>query len=209
MELTYWADGVLKSVILDGRELELFDVLTPEGVPSGVVRERSVVHRIGSYHHTVHMWITRNSEKGPEILLQKRSKNKDSNPGCFDISSAGHISSGDIPLLSAVREMKEELGINADTSDIKEIGLHRGKFSGNFGKNFHDRMFKDREISHVYIYDREIDIEKLELQESEVESVKWIDWAECRQALREKTIHSCIYIDEFEQLGEALGLMKT
>ena len=110
-------------------------------------------------------------------------------------------------MLSAVREMQEELGITADPSDIKEIGLHRGKFAGNFGKNFHDRLFKDREVSHVYIYDKEIDIEKLELQESEVESVKWMDYAECRQALKEKTIKSCVYLDEFEQIGEALGLL--
>ncbi len=208
LKLLYDKSGTLREAVLNGKELELFDILNEDGTQSGQVEERNVAHRLGLLHGTVHTWIVRKNEKsGYDVLLQKRSMNKDSHPGEYDISSAGHISSGDEPLLSAVREMQEELGIDADPSDIKEIGLHRGKFAGNFGKNFHDRLFKDREISHVYIYDKEIDIEKLELQESEVESVKWMDYAECRQALREKTIHSCVYLDEFEQIGEALGLV--
>ncbi len=207
LKLLYDKEGVLREAALDGKPLELFDILNEDGSASGRVEERNVAHRLGLLHGTVHTWIVRKNDKsGYDVLLQKRSMKKDSHPGEYDISSAGHISAGDEPLESACRELMEELGIRADEGDIREIGLHRGKFSGNFGKNFHDRMFKDREISHVYIYDKHVDTDKLRLQESEVESVRWMDWEECRKALRDKTIPSCVYPDEFEQIGRALGL---
>ena len=46
-----------------------------------------------------------------ELLLQKRSHDKDSFPDCYDISSAGHVPAGSSVLDSAIRELSEELGI--------------------------------------------------------------------------------------------------
>ena len=48
-----------------------------------------------------------------ELLLQKRSQQKDSYPGCYDISSAGHSPAGVDFIPSALRELKEELGLDA------------------------------------------------------------------------------------------------
>ena len=56
----------------------------------------------------------RKNEKGSyDLLLQKRSENKDAFPGCYDISSAGHLPAGQDYLSSALRELEEELGIKA------------------------------------------------------------------------------------------------
>lgn len=60
---------------------------------------RSEVHRDGDYHRAVHVWIY--SESTGELLLQRRADCKDSWPGQWDISSAGHISAGDSSLSSA------------------------------------------------------------------------------------------------------------
>ena len=57
-----------------------------------------------------------------EVLLQKRSMNKDSFPGKFDTSSAGHIQAGDEPLESALRELGEELGIQATPEQLVFAG---------------------------------------------------------------------------------------
>ena len=70
------------------------------------IKERSLVHEDGDIHGTVHIWIRRKTEKGYDLLLQKRSKEKDSFPGCYDISSAGHISAGDEPLETALKRTK-------------------------------------------------------------------------------------------------------
>lgn len=60
---------------------------------------RNDVHRDGNYHRAVHVWI--HAERTQELLLQKRADCKESWPGQWDISSAGHISAGDSSLVSA------------------------------------------------------------------------------------------------------------
>lgn len=61
---------------------------------------RRDVHRDGDYHRAVHVWIY--AESTQELLLQQRADCKDSWPGLWDISSAGHISAGDSSLVSAM-----------------------------------------------------------------------------------------------------------
>jgi hypothetical protein len=60
---------------------------------------RGDVHRDGDYHRAVHVWIF--AENTQELLVQRRADFKDSWPGLWDISSAGHISAGDSSLVSA------------------------------------------------------------------------------------------------------------
>ncbi|MBQ2640398.1 MAG: NUDIX domain-containing protein [Lachnospiraceae bacterium] len=137
---------------------------------------------------------------GWEVLLQKRSACKDSNPGCYDISSAGHLASGDVPLEGAVRELREELGLVMDPEDLHYVGRHRGSFQAPF----YGRMFRDNELSSVYVITREIEDAQLVLQEDEVESVRWMDYETCRRAIREGTLPNCIYADEFDMVGDYL-----
>ncbi|KAK9096585.1 hypothetical protein Sjap_022082 [Stephania japonica] len=59
----------------------------------------SLVHRDGDYYRAVHVWIF--AENTQELLLQRCADGKDSWPGLWDISSAGHISAGDSSLVTA------------------------------------------------------------------------------------------------------------
>ena len=132
LKLIYNIEGTLKQAVLNGKELELFDILNEDGTKSGIVRERGVAHLDGSLHATVHIWIARpNAESGYDILLQRRSHHKDSSPDCLDISSAGHISTGDDFLPSAMREAKEELGLTLDPGKLKELGFSCCLLSNN------------------------------------------------------------------------------
>ena len=65
-------------------------------------------------------------------------------------------------------------------------------------------MFRDNELSSVYVYIEPVDIEELTLQESEVEEVIWMDYEESMQKVREGTLPNCIYEDEFRMVGEYL-----
>lgn len=56
-----------------------------------------------------------------EILLQQRSFHKDSYPGMWDSSCAGHISFGDNSLETCVKELEEELGIKSEEKDFQFI----------------------------------------------------------------------------------------
>ena len=87
---------------------ELFDVLDESGAKTGVARPRSEVHALGLLHRAVHVWLLAPSRG--ELLLQLRARCKDSWPGRWDISCAGHLSAGDESAAAAERELGEELG---------------------------------------------------------------------------------------------------
>eukprot|EP01119_Soliformovum_irregulare_P014431 TRINITY_DN3947_c0_g1_i2.p1 TRINITY_DN3947_c0_g1~~TRINITY_DN3947_c0_g1_i2.p1 ORF type:complete len:185 (+),score=48.17 TRINITY_DN3947_c0_g1_i2:17-571(+) len=76
---------------------EYLDVLDENGKFTGISHPRSQVHREGLWHRVVHVWIV--NSKG-QVLLQQRTLNKESWPGMWDISSAGHISAGEGSLVT-------------------------------------------------------------------------------------------------------------
>ena len=65
-------------------------------------------------------------------------------------------------------------------------------------------MFRDNELSYVYVYSGGVDVADLNLEEEEVESVLWMDYEECWQQVDAGTLANCIYLDEFRMVGEAL-----
>lgn len=196
LKLAYQGDR-LSEAVLNGKQLELFDVLDADGKKTGVVRERSLVHMDGVPHRTAHIWVVRkNKDKTYDLLLQKRSRGKDSYPGCYDISSAGHVQAGDEFLPSAIRELKEELGIEAGEEDLEFAGYHKGYME----EVFYGRMFRDSEVSAVYVYSKPVDADRLTLQKEEVESVMWMGLGQCVEAVRNQGIPNCIYLDELEMI---------
>ena len=182
--------------------MEIFDICDEMGNPTGETVERSTAHREGICHRASHIWIIRRVQGRVQVLLQKRSANKDSFPGQYDTSSAGHIQAGDEPLESAIRELKEELGIDAGKEDFEFIGT----FRVNFEKEFHGRLFKDNEVAFVYIYNKEVDEDKLTLQAEEVESVKWFDLEEVYEGKKRHDETFCVPLQSLEMLKNSLGI---
>ena len=151
--------------------MELFDIVDINGVPTGETVERSEAHAKDILHRTAHVWVVRMKDGRPQVLLQKRAAGKESFPGCYDTSSAGHIHAGDEPLDSDLREFGEELGIKASEADLSFAGT----FHTHYEKTFYTQPFRDNEITFVYVYDKPVDIDSLTLQADEVESVRWFD----------------------------------
>ena len=203
LKLVYNRSDVLQYAARDGEPLELFDEIREDGSRTGVVKERGVVHEDGSLHPTVHTWIVRSNDKsGYDLLLQKRSECKDSNPGCWDISSAGHVEAGHGYLESAIRELKEELGIDALPEQLREVGTRRCGFESEF----YGRPFRDNELSMIYIYEEPVNTAELTLQESEVSETAWMDYKECRRKVAGHLFQNCIYEDELDMVGRALKI---
>ena len=69
---------------------------------------RSEVHARGLLHRAVHVFVF--NSRG-EVFLQKRSMKKDRQPGVWDSSCSGHVDSGEDYDQTAVRELREEIGL--------------------------------------------------------------------------------------------------
>lgn len=199
LKLVYQGD-CLRQASLDGKDMELFDILTPEGEAAGIVKERSVVHTNGDLHGTSHIWLVRRKNEGFDILLQKRSEGKDAFPGFYDVSSAGHMAAGDNYLETAVRELSEELGVTAKPEELRFLGMRDSVVKDVF----HGKPFHNHELSAVYVYETDLTEEQFRLQEEEVESVLWIDFDEFREKARKGEIRHCIFSDEIELLGKSV-----
>lgn len=171
--------------------MEIFDIVDENGIPTGETIQRTVAHDKGIRHRTAHIWIVRNTDNGCEVLLQQRSYNKDSFPGRYDTSSAGHIRAGDEPLDSALRELGEELGIKAEPAALTYIG----KFPIQYEKEFFGKPFRDCEVAFVYLYTEPVDINALTLQTEEVESVKWFAIDEVYKACVNHSPEFCVPVD--------------
>jgi isopentenyldiphosphate isomerase len=176
--------------------MEFFDIVDHNGIPTGKVEERTMAHKIGARHRTSHVWIVRKRDERVEILLQKRCKTKDSFPGCYDISSAGHIPKGVDFVPSALRELEEELGLVVSKKELIDCGLHY-KVINLF---FHGAQFVDNQVAKVFLLWKDVEIEDLKLQKDEVESMMWLDFEECKSAVIHNAIPHCIDIKELELL---------
>ena len=211
LKLVYDEADTLKEAVLDGVPLELFDVLDDNGCKTGVVRERGVCHRDGTAHAAAHIWVVRRHAGRLEVLLQKRSAEKDSNPGSFDTSAAGHVAAGDTVIEAAVRELEEELGITADPAELEYLGIHHNAYQDIF----HGRVFRDNEFISVYAYYKDVDEKSLTLQETEVESVRWMSVDECLEVIgdavygsRDDAWPNCIYAEELRMIKERYDSLK-
>lgn len=167
--------------------MEFFDIVDDNGNPTGKTIDRATAHREGYPHRTAHVWIVRRKQGHIEILLQKRCAQKDSFPGCYDISSAGHIPAGVDYVPSALRELKEELGLEIRPEELQECGIKRLKIE----TQFYGEPFRDHQISKVFLLWRDMEVSEFRLQKEEIDSVMWMDFEACKEAVSKNTYPDC------------------
>lgn len=181
-------------------KLEMFDVVDESGEPTGETVARILAHSQGIRHRTAHVWLMRRRGDRVEILLQKRSQGKDSFPGCYDISSAGHIPAGVDYISSALRELWEELGENASEEELQYCGTRYVQYE----ETFYGKPFRDNQVSKVYLLWRDKEPEDFVLQRDEVEEVRWFDFYQVLDLVRDNAIPNCIMMEELEMIRTAL-----
>lgn len=179
---------------------EILDIVDEEGNPTGRTAPRPEVHSKGLLHRTSHLWLVRRREGRTEILLQHRSPAKESYPDCYDISSAGHIPAGAGFAESAIRELHEELGIEASEEELILCGRRRFVYR----ENHNGRPYTDNQISNVYILWRDVEPGDMTLQAEEVAGVRWMGFTELVDAVAHDTIRHCIAMEELMILSRML-----
>ena len=96
---------------------EYRDVFTRDGVPTGEVREKHAASRPGDYFlHAIDILRCRDGR----YILQQRSLKARYYPGRWDVTGGG-VDSGETPLQAGIREAREELGLEINPEDMREI----------------------------------------------------------------------------------------
>ena len=180
--------------------MEFLDIVDEFGNPTGETVSREKAHKKGIRHRTSHLWLYSVHDGKIFVLAQKRSQNKDSYPGCFDISSAGHIPAGFDFVESALRECSEELGVSLSAEDLTFIGQRKFEYT----REFHGAPFHDNQISNVYI--AKVDYNTVFTpQESELECAKWFEFSDLCDSVRNNLIPNCIREEELCMMEKFFG----
>lgn len=159
--------------------MEYFDLLDENGNKLGKTKPRREVHSNGDWHKAVHIWIV--NDKG-DLILQKRSSEKLTNPNMWTTSTSGHLSAGDSPVNGAIRELSEEIGLTVNKEDLEYLFTVKEHSVHNNG------TLINNEIIDVFLISENIDITKLKLQEEEVSEVKYISYLEFEKMVNSDSV---------------------
>ncbi len=135
-------------------EKELWDVYDASRQKTNNIVERGKSLKPGQYHLVIHVCFFNQQN---QMLIQKRSLNKEGWPGLWDISVGGAVKSGETSQHAASRESYEELGIKHDFSNqLPRLTL-------TFERGFDD----------IYIARKNIAIDQISFVDHEVCDAKW------------------------------------
>lgn len=119
---------------------------------------RSEAFAKGLLRRTAHVWII--NEKR-EVLCQQRSLKKDKGAGLWEPAVAGHLGPDDNYFTGAVREVREETGLEISPSDLNLVKIYKDETFREYRGIFYCKL-SELEIHHV------------KREEDEVEKVKLI-----------------------------------
>ncbi len=157
---------------------EIFPLVDEDGNIIGQASRNQCHNGSKLLHPVIHLHIFNN--KG-ELLLQKRSPNKDIQPNKWDSSVAGHIDLGETPETALHREAFEEVGIInitpqfitkyvIETENERELSycfytVYNGKFKFNKDEISEGKFWEIEKISeligqNIFTYNFEIDFQR-------------------------------------------------
>lgn len=177
--------------------MEYFDVLDEEGNKTGEIVEREEAHQNGICHRVIQVWVM-NSKN--ELLLQKRSKNKDICPDLWYVSLGGHIESKESNEEAMKREFFEELGLDVCIENITYL------YTFKEISTLKEGTVIDNEFYDVYLLKMDLNLEDLILQESEVQEVKFMNYSDFKTAVQNADPEFWIHKEGFSMLFDSLEI---
>ncbi|MCI8545707.1 MAG: NUDIX domain-containing protein [Clostridia bacterium] len=175
--------------------MEYLDLVNKVGEKTGEVKDRKEIHSKGYWHRGFHIWVINSNQ---ELLLQRRSENKDVYPNKLYASVAGHMTSGEKEIEGIVRECSEEINYTVNKEDLEYLFTFSQEVVENQGK-FLDNMFYD-----VYLLEKDIDISTLKLQKEEVKDIQYIDFREYEKMVNNHHKDIVNHPEEWEKLFRIL-----
>ena len=133
--------------------MEILDVYDNNGNVTGRKIVRGDKSEVLSENEHIALAVIFIENEDGEFLIQKTSQEKG---GEFS-STGGHVNSGETPLETIKREVKEEIGINIDNDVIEEYGF----------------LLYDKPLRYIFYLKKQIDLNSISVQQEEVEYVKY------------------------------------
>ena len=155
--------------------MEIWDLYDESGAVTGRTHVRGEAIPEGYYHLVVHVWI-RNSEG--KYLISQRSADRPSHPLLWECVG-GSVIAGESSLMGALRETKEEVGIDLSPESGRLAFTHTRGMIG--GVNFAD-------IMHVWVFDYDGEADLKKATTAEVAEVKWLTVEEIRALYQQKML---------------------
>lgn len=123
---------------------ELLEVVNEQDEVIGQ-ETRDTIHTAGLLHREIHVWFI---TPDGSIIFQHRAKNKDTYPDLLDATVGGHVEIGQTYEQTAVKETKEETGVDIVMSDLHFLKkVHRRSVDSVTGKiNYAFR------VQYAYLY---------------------------------------------------------
>lgn len=135
--------------------MEYLDYYDADGNYLGY-KSRDKVHKEGLWHNTVHCWLYENDGS---IYFQIRSSSHK-----FYTTASGHVLKGETIKEAFRREIKEEIGLDIDSSDATFVDVVPWRMD----KMKNGVLFKDRAKANVYVDLFEGDINNFKFDPNEV-----------------------------------------
>jgi len=162
--------------------MELWDIYDRNRNKTGKTIKRGERLQKDEFHLIVHIWI-KNSNN--EFLIQQRSE-KVKNPLVWS-TTGGSAVAGEDSFTAALREVKEELGI--DLTKEKGYLFEEGIYEED----------NQQYLSDTYLYFIDLDIKDLKLQTEEVKQVKFEKMSIIKQMMANNQFFIYDYLDELEK----------
>ncbi len=122
----------------EGLPMDNYDIVDHNDKPLGYTADFDETRKRGLWHRGIHIIIY---TKDGRIVMQKRSPNLAYYPGEVEVSVGGAVDCGETPADAAVREVREELGI--------DISGHKPRY---LGKCRYNHRLKNNISHNVIIY---------------------------------------------------------
>ena len=164
---------------------EIWDVLDKDGNKTGRYHERGRPMASGDYHLCVHVW--KHNGRGEWLIDQRAKKSPDDISGGKWETTGGAAIAGDDSLTAALRETKEELGLELDPA--KGVLFRSFAREGYYGHTY---------LMDVWVFEHDCTLEDVRFGERETCGVMWANADKIRGLIKDDMFFSDVdlYFDE-------------
>jgi isopentenyldiphosphate isomerase len=155
---------------------ELIDIVDFHGNPTGKTCLKSIAHKEGLWHSCIHVWMVNESD---QVLVQLRGEEVAISPNKWDLSVAGHIGAGELPIDAAVREIQEEIGLTLSPKDLFLAAKEKCEV-------IHENGLIDNGFYYLYLCKTNFKLNQLVAQKEEVAALKLLKLSEIEAMVQQE-----------------------